>query len=86
MGASRKLRNVLLGSMCSQSHSRLHSQSQDAEGSMGKSTKDFRGEHNLKEASTLLGVEQHPTKGHVHNELHLEDQGALQLARLDKHQ
>ena len=82
--ASRKPCNVLLGDMCSCSHSRLHSRSQDAKGDIGKSTKDFRGEHNRKEASTLPRVEQHPTKGHVHHDIHLEDQGDLRLAWLDK--
>ena len=56
-----------------------------AEGGVGKSTKDFRREHNRKDASTPPRVEQHPTEGYVHHELHLENQGDLRLSRLDKH-
>ena len=80
----RRPRNVLLGDMCSRSHARLHSRNQDAEGGVGKSTKDFHGEYNRKKSSTPQRVEQHPTKGHAHHDIYLEDQGVARLARLNK--
>ena len=84
MRASRKPLDVLLGDMCSRSHARLHLRSQEAEGGMGKSMQDFRSKYNHKEASTPPRVEQHPTEGYVHHELHLKDQGDLWGTRLDK--
>ena len=61
--ANRKPYNVLLGDMCSRSHARLCSRSQEAKGGVGKSTQDFRSKYKRKKASTPPRVEQHSTIG-----------------------
>ena len=53
---------------------------------LGESQEDIHRQYDGMKASTTPRVEQYPTKGYVHHKLHLEDQGALWLTRLNKHQ